>query len=42
MFSYQMKFISLHPVGPTSSFDLSLLHTHQLVPFPGDGGLGGK
>lgn len=39
MFSYQMKLISLHPVGPASPFDLSLLHTHQPVPLPGDGGL---
>lgn len=36
MFSHQMKLISLHPVGPTASFDLSLLHTHQLISLPGD------
>lgn len=36
MFSHQMKLISLHPVGPTASFDLSLLHTHQFISLPGD------
>lgn len=39
MFSHQMKLISVHPVGPASSFNFSLLHTHQLVSLPGDGGL---
>lgn len=39
MFSHQMKLISVHPVGPASSFNLSLLHTHQLVSLPGDSGL---
>lgn len=39
MFSYQMKLISVHPVGPASSFNLALLHTHQLVSLPGDSGL---
>lgn len=34
-----MKLISFHPVGPASSFNLSLLHTHQLVSLPADGGL---
>lgn len=36
MFSHQMKLISLHPVGPTASFDLSLLNTHQFISLPGD------
>jgi len=39
MFSYQMKLISIHPVGPASPFYLPLLHTHQLVSIPRDGGL---
>lgn len=39
MFSYQMKLISFDPVGPASSFNLPLLHTHQLVSIPADGGL---
>lgn len=45
MFSHQMKLISLHPVSPTASFNLSLLHTHQLIALPGDSRLhvpGGK
>lgn len=40
MISYQMKLISLHPVGPASSLDLSLLHAHQLISLPSDSGLG--
>ena len=39
MFSHQMKLVSLHPVGPASPFDLTFLHTHQLVSVPGDSGL---
>lgn len=36
MFPHQMKLISHHPMGPTASFDLSLLHTHQLISLPVD------
>lgn len=39
VFAHQMKLISVHPVGPASSFNLPLLHAHQLVSLPGDGGL---
>lgn len=40
MFSYQMKFIAFHPVGPASAFNLSLLNAHELVSLPCDSGLG--
>lgn len=37
--AYQVKFISLNPVGPAPPLDLSSLHTHQFISIPGDGGL---
>ncbi len=37
--AYQVKFISLNPVGPTPPLDLSFLHTYQFISIPGDGGL---
>ncbi len=37
--AYQVKFISLNPVGPAPPLDLSFLHTYQFISIPGDGGL---